>query len=83
MNALTTGLDGLRWCIGPRGESQRRGYLESVRLSSPHRMETKYGIAFFVVAVVIGLVLTRDTPVLGHERIRLGGVIAFLIFCRI
>src|SRR5438874_11343317 len=43
-------------------------------------METKYGIAFFVVAVVIGLLLTRERRFLVMKRFWIGETIAFLIF---
>jgi len=43
-------------------------------------METKYGIAFFVVAVVVGLVLTRERRFLMTKEFWFGAVIAFLIF---
>ena len=43
-------------------------------------METKYGIAFFVVAVVIGLALTRERRFLITKQFWIGVVIAFLIF---
>jgi hypothetical protein len=43
-------------------------------------METKYGIAFFVVAVVVGLVLTRERRFLMTKEFWFGAVIAFLMF---
>src|SRR5205814_5405466 len=43
-------------------------------------METKYGIAFFVVAVVIGLVLTRERRFLMAKEFWIGAATAFLIF---
>jgi hypothetical protein len=43
-------------------------------------METKYGIAFFVVAVVIGMILTRDRRFLFGKEFWIGAAIAFLIF---
>jgi len=43
-------------------------------------METKYGIAFFVVAVVVGLVLTRDRRFLATKEFWFGAVIGFLMF---
>jgi hypothetical protein len=43
-------------------------------------METKYGIAFFVVAVVIGLALTRDRRFLITKQFWIGALIAFVIF---
>ena len=43
-------------------------------------METKYGIAFFVVTVVIGLVLTRERRFLVKKQFWIGAAIAFLIF---
>src|SRR5438132_7027029 len=43
-------------------------------------METKYGIAFFVVAVVIGLALTRERRFLIAREFWIGAAIAFLIF---
>ena len=43
-------------------------------------METKYSTAFFVVAVVIGLVLTRERRFLITKQFWIGALIAFLIF---
>ena len=43
-------------------------------------METKYGIAFFVVAAVIGLVLTRERRFLITKEFWIGAAIAFVIF---
>ena len=43
-------------------------------------METKYGIAFFVVAVVIGMILTRERRFLATKQFWIGAVLAFLIF---
>src|SRR5437764_3248456 len=43
-------------------------------------METKYGIAFFVVAAVIGLVLTRERRFLVTRQFWIGAAIALLIF---
>ena len=43
-------------------------------------METKYGIAFFVVAVVIGLILTRQRRFLVTRQFWIAALIAFLIF---
>src|SRR5438132_5156361 len=43
-------------------------------------METKYGIAFFVVAVVIGLELTRERRFLIAIEFWIGVAIAFLMF---
>jgi len=43
-------------------------------------METKYGIAFFVVAVLIGLVLTKQRCALITKEFWIGALIAFLIF---
>src|SRR5437667_11055503 len=43
-------------------------------------METKYGIAFFVFAVVIALVLTRERRFLVTRQFWIGAAIAFLIF---
>jgi hypothetical protein len=43
-------------------------------------METKYGIAFFVIAVVIALMLTRERRFLITKEFWLGAAIAFLIF---
>src|SRR5438874_3177874 len=43
-------------------------------------METKYGIAFFVFAVVIALVLTRERRFLSTKQFWIGAAIAFLIF---
>lgn len=43
-------------------------------------MQTKYGIAFFVVAVVIGLILTRERRFLITKQFWIGATIAFLIF---
>ncbi len=43
-------------------------------------METKYTIAFFVVALVIGLLLTRERRFLAMKELWIGGGIGFLIF---
>lgn len=43
-------------------------------------MQTKYGIAFFVVAVVVGLVLTPERRFLITKQFWIGAAIAFLIF---
>jgi hypothetical protein len=43
-------------------------------------METKYGIAFFIVAVVIGLVLTRERRFFATAQFWIGALIAFPIF---
>jgi hypothetical protein len=43
-------------------------------------METKYGIAFLVLAVVVGLVLTRERRFLITKEFWIGALIAFLIF---
>src|SRR5438874_932796 len=43
-------------------------------------METKYGIAFFVFAVLIALVLTRERRFLSTKEFWIGAAIAFLIF---
>lgn len=43
-------------------------------------METKYGIAFFVAAVGIGMVLTRERRFLLAKEFWIGALIAFLIF---
>ena len=43
-------------------------------------METKYSIAFLVVAVVIGLALTRERRALVMKEFWIGGAIAFAIF---
>lgn len=43
-------------------------------------METKYTIAFFVVALVVGLLLTRERRFLIAKEFWIGAAIAFLIF---
>ena len=43
-------------------------------------METKYGIAFFVFAFVIGLILTDNRRFLVTKEFWIGALIAFLIF---
>jgi hypothetical protein len=43
-------------------------------------METKYTIAFFVVALAIGLLLTRERRFLITKQFWIGAAIAFLIF---
>jgi hypothetical protein len=43
-------------------------------------METKYGIAFFVVAVVLGMILTPERRFLLTKQFWIGAVIAFVIF---
>src|SRR5437667_1811121 len=43
-------------------------------------METKYGIAFFVLAAVIGLVLTRERRFLITKEFWIGAAIALVIF---
>ena len=43
-------------------------------------METKYGIAFFVIAVVIAVLFTRERRFLVAKEFWIGAVIAFLIF---
>jgi hypothetical protein len=43
-------------------------------------LQTKYGIVFFVVAFVIGMILTRERRFLLTKEFWVGAVIAFLIF---
>jgi dolichyl-phosphate-mannose-protein mannosyltransferase len=43
-------------------------------------METKYSIAFLVVGIVAGLVLTRDRRFLASKEFWIGAAVAFLIF---
>ena len=43
-------------------------------------METKYGIAFFVVAVVMGMILTSERRFLLTKEFWIGAALAFLIF---
>ncbi len=43
-------------------------------------METKYSVAFFVVAVMIGILLTRERRFLLTKEFWIGATIAFLIF---
>ena len=43
-------------------------------------METKYAMAFFVVAVVFGMTLTRERRFLANKQFWIGAAIAFVIF---
>jgi hypothetical protein len=68
------------WCIVRAINQNNPRYLIWFGVLVGVGMETKYGIAFFVVAVVIGMILTRDRRFLFAKEFWIGAAIAFLIF---
>jgi len=68
------------WCIVRAINGEEPRYWIWFGILAGIGMETKYSIAFFVVAVVIALSLTRQRLFLVSRKFWIGGVIAFLIF---
>ncbi|HLW36316.1 MAG TPA: glycosyltransferase family 39 protein [Chthoniobacterales bacterium] len=68
------------WCIVRAINGEEPRYWIWFGILAGIGMETKYSIAFFVVAVVIALSLTRQRLFLVSKKFWIGGVIAFLIF---
>ena len=71
---------GCVWCIVRAINQDNPRYWIWFGLLVGFGMETKYGIAFFVVAVVIGMIVTRERRFLIAKEFWIGAVIAFLIF---
>ena len=71
---------GCVWCIVRAINRQAPRYWIWFGVLVGIGMETKYGIAFFVVAVVIGMILTRERRFLSTKEFWIGALIAFLIF---
>jgi len=71
---------GCVWCIVRAINRVNARYWISFGVFTGVGMETKYDIAFFVVAVVVGLVLTRERRFLATKEFWIGAAIAFLIF---
>jgi len=68
------------WCIARAINRNDPRYWILFGLLVGVGMETKYGIAFFVVAVVVGLLLTNQRRFLITKEFWIGAVIAFAIF---
>ncbi len=71
---------GCVWCIVRAIDRNEARYWIWFGVLAGIGIETKYGIAFFVVAVVIGLILTRERRFLITKEFWIGALIAFLIF---
>ena len=71
---------GCAWCIVRAINRSDPRYWISFGVLTGLGMETKYGIAFFVIAVVIGLILTAERRFLLTKQFWTGALIAFLIF---
>jgi hypothetical protein len=71
---------GCVWCIVRAIHRNDPGYWIWFGVLTGLGIETKYGIAFFVIAVVVGLVLTRERRFLITKEFWIGALIAFLIF---
>jgi hypothetical protein len=71
---------GCVWCIARAINRNDPRYWIWFGLLVGVGMETKYGIAFFVVAVVIGLILTNQRRFLVTKEFWIGAAIAFLLF---
>jgi Dolichyl-phosphate-mannose-protein mannosyltransferase len=68
------------WCILCAINQNEPRYWIWFGLFAGLAMQTKYTIAFFVVALVIGLLLTRDRRFLVVKEFWIGAAIAFVIF---
>ena len=68
------------WCIVRAINRNEPRYWIWFGLWAGIGMETKYTIAFFVVAVVVALLLTRERRFLATRQFWMGAAIAFLIF---
>lgn len=68
------------WCVVRAINRDDPGYWIWFGVLAGIGMETKYSIAFFVVAVVVGLLLTRERRFLITKEFWIGAVIGFLIF---
>ena len=68
------------WCIARAINRDQSRYWTWFGVLVGFGMETKYGIAFFVIAVVIGMIVTRERRFLVAKEFWIGAVIAFLIF---
>ena len=71
---------GCIWCVVRVINRDDPGYWIWFGVLAGIGMETKYSIAFFVVAVVLGLLLTRERRFLITKEFWIGAVIGFLIF---
>jgi hypothetical protein len=71
---------GCVWCIIRAINTQRPQYWLGFGIVVGIGMETKYTIAFFVLGVIIGLVLTPHRQVLRSRWFWIGALVAFLIF---
>ena len=71
---------GCVWCIVRAINRNEPHYWIWFGVFTGVGMETKYGIAFFVVAVGVGLMLTRERRFLITKHLWIGALIAFLIF---
>jgi hypothetical protein len=71
---------GCVWCIVRAINRKEPRYWIWFGVLAGLGMETKYGIAFLVVAVVVGIVLTRERRFLITKEFWIGALIAFLIF---
>jgi len=68
------------WCVVRAINSEKPRYWIWFGIFAGIGMETKYSIAFFVIAVVIALLLTQQRRFLVTKEFWIGGAIAFLIF---
>ena len=71
---------GCAWCVVRAIGNNQPQYWLAFGLIAGIAMEEKYGIAVFVLGLVVGLLLTEPRRVLGNKWVWLGGLIAFLIF---
>ena len=71
---------GCVWCIVRAINRNAPGYWIWFGVFAGIGMETKYTIAFFVVAVVVALLLTRERRFLIAKEFWIGAAIALLIF---
>ena len=71
---------GCVWCIARAINRNNSRYWVWFGTLVGIGMQTKYGIAFFVVAVVIGMILTSERRFLFTKQFWIGALIASLIF---
>jgi len=71
---------GCAWCIVRAIDRNEPRYWIWFGVLVGVGTETKYGIAFFIAAVVIGLILTPERRFLVTKQFWIGALIAFLIF---
>lgn len=71
---------GCVWCIARAINRDQSRYWTWFGVLVGVGMETKYGTAFFVVTVVIGMILTRERRFLIAKEFWIGAALAFLIF---